>query len=136
MRPFIFILTALIATASSFSPLAVAQGSKSKYPDEGDIAKIFESINEGDFMTFFHHVAPNVSWTMMGTHPLAGEYHNITIFAVDALERLNQTMDPSQKTSMKLVSVVGGGDSEWSVQELHGTGIAKNGKYYNPLAVH
>lgn len=132
MRPFIYILATLIATTSAFSP----KETPSKYPSETEITKIFDPISEGNFMAFFAHVVPNVSWTMMGTHPLAGEYHNITVFAIDALERLKQTMDTSQAVSMKLVNVIGGGDSEWSVQELHGTGVCKNGKYYNPTAVY
>ncbi len=63
----------------------------------------------------------------MGTHPLAGEYHNSTIFLKDALERLGNTLVAGTST-LNLVHIVGGGDEEWSVQELHGTGVCKNGK--------
>jgi ketosteroid isomerase-like protein len=89
----------------------------------------FEFLNEGNFNAFFTRVVPDVNWTLMRTHPLAGEYHNLTIFATDALERLGHTLNSSTST-LKLVQVVGGGESEWSVQELHGLGVCKNGKYH------
>lgn len=63
----------------------------------------------------------------MGTHPLAGEYHNRTIFVTDALGRLGNTFVAGTST-LNLVHIVGGGDEEWSVQELHGTGVGKNGE--------
>jgi hypothetical protein len=69
----------------------------------------------------------------MGTHPLAGEYHNKTIFLKDTLERLGNTHVTGTAT-LNLVHIVGGGDEEWSVQELHGTGVCKNGKYSLPYS--
>jgi hypothetical protein len=66
----------------------------------------------------------------MGTHPLAGEYHNRTIFAIGALARLANTLDPSQPSSLELVHIVGGGEEEWSVQELHALGVCKNGEQF------
>jgi hypothetical protein len=65
--------------------------------------------------------------TLMDCHPLAGQYHNRTVFAVDALKRLDNTIDPTHPAKLVLTSVICGGDEEWSVQELHGTGICKNG---------
>lgn len=65
----------------------------------------------------------------MGTHPLAGQYHNRTILIVDAIERLANTLDPSQPTTLVPTSVIGGGNEEWSVQELHALGVCKNGTY-------
>jgi hypothetical protein len=72
----------------------------------------------------------------MGTHPLAGEYHNRTIFAIDALARLSNTLDPAHPGTLELTHIVGGGDEEWSVNELHGTGICKNGTYLTNLVTH
>jgi hypothetical protein len=63
----------------------------------------------------------------MGTHPLAGEYTNRTIFAIDALARLANTLDPTKPAKLNLVHIVGGGDEEWSSQELHALGVCKNG---------
>lgn len=68
----------------------------------------------------------------MGTHPLAGEYHNRTVFLTNAIERLANTLIAGTST-LELVHIVGGGDEEWSVQELHATGVCKNGKYSLPM---
>lgn len=67
----------------------------------------------------------------MGTHPLAGEYHNRTIFVTDALQRLANTLIAGSGT-MKLVHVFGGGEEEWSAQELHAIGVCNNGKVFPP----
>ena len=104
------------------------QHARTAYPSKHRITQIFSSLSEGNFTAFFAHVAPDVHWTLMGTHPLAGQYFNRTIFATDALLRLDATFDPLHPSTLKLINVVGGGDEEWSSQELHGLGICKNGK--------
>lgn len=68
----------------------------------------------------------------MGTHPLAGRYHNRTIFAAGALERLAATLDQKKPAKLLLTNVIGAGDDEWSVQKLRSTGIFKNGKLQVP----
>jgi hypothetical protein len=98
------------------------------YPDQCQISQIFGYLAQGNFTAFLSKVSPNVSWTLMGTHPLAGVYHNKTIFAVNALARLSNTLDNTQSTKLDLTHIIGGGNSEWSLQELHGLGVCKNGK--------
>ncbi len=63
----------------------------------------------------------------MGTHPLAGQYHNRTLLLTDAIMRLDNTIVNGTGT-LDLVSIVGGGDEEWSSNELHGLGVCKNGE--------
>jgi ketosteroid isomerase-like protein len=104
-----------------------------KYPNKCQIAQTFNHLGEGNFTAFFAQVAPDVDWTLMGTHPLAGEYYNRTIFVADALERLGNTFVTGTST-LNLVHIVGGGDEEWSVQELHGTGVCKNGEDSYPYS--
>ena len=101
-----------------------------KYPNKCHIAKVFDTFSEGNFTAFFGHVAPNVNWALMGTHPLAGAYSNRTIFATDALVRLSATLDPKCPTSLNTVNVFGGGDEEWSSQELHALGVCKIGEAF------
>ena len=36
------------------------------------IRQIFKGLETGDGAAFFAHVADDVDWTVMGTHPLAG----------------------------------------------------------------
>jgi uncharacterized protein len=45
------------------------------------IREIFKSLEVGDGAAFFTHVADDVDWTVMGTHPLAGHYQNKADYA-------------------------------------------------------
>jgi len=38
------------------------------------VRQIFAGLEHGDGAGFFTHVADDVDWTVMGTHPLAGHY--------------------------------------------------------------
>ena len=38
------------------------------------VLEIFKGLENGDGYAFFEHVADDVDWTVMGTHPLAGHY--------------------------------------------------------------
>jgi ketosteroid isomerase-like protein len=38
------------------------------------VREIFKGLESGDGAAFFPHVAEEVDWTVMGTHPLAGHY--------------------------------------------------------------
>jgi ketosteroid isomerase-like protein len=40
--------------------------------DERTVRSIFAGLEHGDGEAFFEHVAADVGWTVMGTHPLAG----------------------------------------------------------------
>lgn len=102
-----------------------------KYPSKCQIAQLFDHLREDDFPAFFAQVAPDVHWTLMGTHPLAGEYHNRTIFVTNAIKRLANTLITST-SSLELVHIVGGGDEEWSAQELQALGVCKNGECIPP----
>lgn len=63
----------------------------------------------------------------MGTHPLAGEYTNRTIFLADGIQRLGNVLNSKEANSFKTTHIMGGGDSDWSLQELHALGVCKNG---------
>ena len=126
------IASALTVPVSALSCSANQSVATTKYPNKCQIAQVFNYPGQVNLTAFFAHVlAPDVHWTLMGTHPLAGEYHNSTIFLKDALERLGNTLVAGTST-LNLVHIVGGGDEEWSVQELHGTGVCKNGRCYLP----
>ena len=45
------------------------------------IRQIFKALETGDGAAFFAHVADDVDWTVMGTHPLAGHYHSKAAYA-------------------------------------------------------
>ena len=133
----------VFATFATFPPIIFAgstptssgefkctpQRSHTTYPNQCRILEIFNYLATGSDEAFFAQVAPDVDWTVMGTHPLAGEYHNRTIFIADTLERLANTEDPSNPLTLSVTNIIGGGNDEWSVQELHVLGSCKNGKF-------
>ncbi|KAF2490099.1 hypothetical protein BU16DRAFT_567193 [Lophium mytilinum] len=138
LLPLLTLSTLLIPALATCSPtnqtsacLCTPAQPATKFPNKCEISKVFAHLAEGNFTAFLDQVTPDVQWTLMGTHALAGVYHNRTIFAVDALARLANTLDPAHKGSMKLTYIVGGGEEEWSVQELHGQGVCKNGLVYD-----
>ena len=45
------------------------------------VRQIFKSLETGDSAAFFAHVADDVDWTVMGTHPLAGHYRSKAAYA-------------------------------------------------------
>ena len=122
----------IFAGSTSTSPgefKCTPQNSHTTYPNQCRILEIFNYLATGSDEAFFAQVAPDVDWTVMGTHPLAGEYHNRTIFIADTLERLANTEDPSNPLTLSVTNIIGGGNDEWSVQELHVLGSCKNGKF-------
>jgi hypothetical protein len=40
------------------------------------VGELFAHLESGDGESFFAAVAEDVRWTVMGTHPLAGEYRS------------------------------------------------------------
>ena len=40
------------------------------------VREIFKGLEKGDGAAFFEHVADDIDWTVMGTHPLAGHYRS------------------------------------------------------------
>jgi ketosteroid isomerase-like protein len=45
------------------------------------VRQIFKALETGDGAAFFAHVADDVDWTVMGTHPRAGNYHSKAAYA-------------------------------------------------------
>jgi ketosteroid isomerase-like protein len=123
-----FILTAEAVNITEKACHSAASQLPSTYPNKCQISKVFDNLVNGNFTGFFSHVSPNVTWTLMGTHPLAGIYTNRTIFLSDAIVRLSNVLNLAIPTSLTPIRIFGGGDEEWSSIELHATGVAKNGK--------
>ena len=136
MRFSLTLLPVLALTVSAVTPPNGSTFCSSKlpsttYPNKCEIFQVFNHLNQGNFSAFFANVAPDVEWTLMGTHPLAGVYTNRTIFITDAILRLANTLAPG--ATANLLSIIGGGAEEWSVQEIHALGVCKNGE---PLSSH
>lgn len=112
-------------------PLALC-GQNTTYPSKAEITDIFSSIasSSPSYKTFFSHVSPNVNWTIEGTHPAAGVYTNRTVLEA-TFARISATASKQHPLSLSLHNVIGGGDEEWSVQELQVYGVCKSGMFRN-----
>ncbi|KAI9723487.1 MAG: hypothetical protein M1828_004217 [Chrysothrix sp. TS-e1954] len=99
----------------------------STYPSKAEINTIFGALHSGSFTKFASYVDTNVVWTVEGTHPLAGTFHGSDDFFKNTLEVLGSIQSTANPIVISVVNIIGGGDEEWSVQELHAQGIMKNG---------
>ena len=87
------------------------------------VREIFKGLEEGDGAAFFTHVADDVDWTVMGTHPLAGRYRSKADFIAGTFSKLGQVLP--QGTQLHLEYLIVKGDQ--AVVELHSLATARNG---------
>ncbi|KAI9871211.1 MAG: hypothetical protein M1830_003194, partial [Pleopsidium flavum] len=118
--------TGIASIASSPAASTPTCTSNTTYPSQAQIGKIFGYLTAGNYTAFFANVIEDVDWSVMGTHPLAGEYHSQEIFINDTLVLLDKTAAPDHPIVLSLVNIIGGGNEEWSVQELHALGVCKD----------
>ncbi|MDD3985327.1 MAG: ketosteroid isomerase [Methanobacterium sp.] len=57
-----------------------------------EIEKLFKYLENNSNKFFFEHVADNVKWTVMGTHPIAGVYNSKEDFITHTFLRLNKLL--------------------------------------------
>jgi ketosteroid isomerase-like protein len=72
---------------------------------------------------FWDRVADDVDWTVEGTHPLAGRYHNKTQFLEATFTRLAGVLRDGVKLEVKHLHVDGG----TTIAELHSTSTTNEG---------
>ncbi|KXT17695.1 hypothetical protein AC579_9015 [Pseudocercospora musae] len=85
------------------------------------------TLLHSDREAFFSHVSPNVAWTIMGTHHLAGHYTSRDQVQSKVWNRLDRAMKPPGiKMTVRNV-VIGRGDSPWCAVEMVGKGSGING---------
>ena len=56
------------------------------------VRSLFANPENGRPEAFFNHVAQDVKWTVMGTHPLAGTYHTKENFLAHTFARLDKLL--------------------------------------------
>lgn len=84
---------------------------------EKDMSKLFTLINK------------DVSFTVVGHHPIAGHYRDLLHFYVNALRRVSvMFLDHADKFEIHPQAIHGGCNSRWSVQEVNFKGIMNSGK--------
>ena len=86
------------------------------------VRKIFKGLETGDEADFFEHVADDVDWTVMGTHPLAGHYRSKMTFLAGTFAKLGKVLPKGVQLSVEHLIV----KDEQAVVELHSGATAKN----------
>ena len=91
------------------------------------VRDIFKGLENGDGSAFFQHVADNVDWTVMGTHPLAGHYFSKKAFIEGTFAKLGQVLPNGAQLHTENVIVEG----DQAVVELHSLATARNGMRFD-----
>jgi uncharacterized protein len=88
------------------------------------VRSLFASLEKGNSGEFFRHVAEDVNWTVMGTHPLAGTYHDRETFIASTFGRLNRVL--KEGVLLRVTGILVSGDT--AAVELEALSTALNGK--------
>ena len=88
---------------------------------------LFANLENGKSDAFFEHVADDVSWTVMGTHPLAGNYHTKADFLTHTFARLDKIL--KEGVVLRVTNILIAGDS--AAVEMESLSTALNGKPFD-----
>jgi len=91
------------------------------------VKSLFANLENGKSGAFFEHVADDVNWTVMGTHPLAGTYHTKADFLSHTFARLNKIL--KEGVLLRVTSILVDGDS--AAVEMESLSTALNGKPFD-----
>jgi uncharacterized protein len=91
------------------------------------VQNIFKNLETRNSDNFFKHVSDNVSWTVMGTHPLAGTYHSKEDFISHTFRRLNRILEEGVILKVKNILL----QDDTAVVEMESISTALNGKPFN-----
>ena len=91
------------------------------------VREIFKGLENGDGAAFFEHVADNVDWTVMGTHPLAGHYPSKRAFVDATFSKLGKVLPKGAQ--LRVTNEIVAGDT--AVVELVSDATARNGMRFD-----
>jgi uncharacterized protein len=91
------------------------------------VREIFRGLENGDGAAFFTHVADDVDWTVMGTHPLAGRYRSKADFIAGTFAKLGQALPQGTQLHLEYLIV----NDDQAVVELHSLATARNGMRFD-----
>lgn len=94
---------------------------------EQTVRSLFEKLAGNASDDFFQHVADDVSWTVLGTHPLAGHYGSKRAFQEATFARLRPHFDDGLQLFIRQVLV----DGDQAAVELFCRAKAKNGVQFD-----
>ena len=85
------------------------------------VREIFRGLEHGDGPAFFAQVADDVDWSVMGTHPLAGNYRSKEDLIAGTFAKLSQALPRGVELRLEHLIV----QDEQAVVELRSLAIAK-----------
>lgn len=91
------------------------------------VRAIFKGLENGDGGAFFRHVADDVDWIVMNTHPLAGHYRSKAGFIAGTFAKLHQVLPHGALLHVEDLIVKDGR----AAVELHSLARAKNGMRFD-----
>jgi ketosteroid isomerase-like protein len=91
------------------------------------VRSIFKGLETGDGAAFFEHVADDVDWTVMGTHPLAGRYRTKAAFVAGTFAKLGKVLPNGAQ--LRVANLIVRDDQ--AVVELQSDATAKNGMRFD-----
>jgi ketosteroid isomerase-like protein len=91
------------------------------------VKSLFANLENGKSGAFFEHVADDVNWTVMGTHPLAGNYHTKADFLTHTFARLDKIL--KEGVVLRVTNILVDGDS--AAVEMESISTALNGKPFD-----
>ena len=91
------------------------------------VKSLFANLENGKSDAFFEHVAEDVNWTVMGTHPLAGNYHTKADFLAHTFARLDKIL--KEGVVLRVTNILVDGDS--AAVEMESLSTALNGKPFD-----
>ena len=91
------------------------------------VRSLFANLENGKSGAFFEHVADDVKWTVMGTHPLAGTYHTKADFLAHTFARLDKIL--KEGVLLRVTNILVDGDS--AAVEMESLSTALNGKPFD-----
>ncbi len=91
------------------------------------VENLFKNLETGNSDNFFKHVSDDVSWTVMGTHPLAGTYLNKEDFISHTFRRLNRILEEGVILKVRNILL----QDDTAVVEMESISTALNGKPFN-----
>jgi len=91
------------------------------------VRQIFEGLERGDGAAFFQHVAEDVDWTVMGTHPLAGHYSSKKAFIEGTFAKLGRVLPQGAQLHVEHLLV----KDDQAVIELRSLATAKHGMRFD-----
>ena len=90
---------------------------------EATLREMFRHLEHGDGAGFFAHVADDVDWTVMGSHPLAGRYLSKQAFVAGTFAKLAKALPGGAQLVVEHVFLSGSD----AVVELRSKAVAVNG---------